>query len=47
MHPSYHKNMDETAEEENSQETADIPQYIPENSDVDPSSLTTEAQEDI
>ena len=47
MHPSYHKNMDESAEEENSQETPDIPQDIPENSDVDPSSLIAEAQEDI
>ena len=44
---SYHKNMDESAKEENSQETIDIPQDIPENSDVDLSSLVVEAQDDI
>ena len=47
MHPSYHKNMDEPAEEENSQETVDILHDIPEKLDADPSSLAVEASDDI
>ena len=47
MHPSYHKNMDESAEEENSQKTLGIPQDIPKNSDVDLSSLAVEALDEI
>ena len=47
MHPSYHKNMDELAEEERGQETVQIPQDIPKNSYVDLSSFVVEAQDDI
>ena len=42
-----YKNIDESLEEENKQEIMDIPQDIPENSNIDSSSLVVEAQEDI
>ena len=47
MHPSYHKNLDRSVEEEISQEIKDICQDIPENPNIDLSSLVTKAQEDI